>query len=76
MLYQINLSEEPEVVDLEQITCLALMSGRSKSVTWEHNKADIWWKMLTNSQITTQMVVALIYILNINEYILSTSSSF
>lgn len=69
MLYEMNLSEEPEVVDLEQITCLALMSGRSKSVTWEHNKADIWQKMLTN----TQMVVALIYILN---KILSTSSSF
>lgn len=44
MLYQMNLSEEPEVVDLEQITCLALMSGRSKSVTWEHNKAYIWQK--------------------------------
>lgn len=70
MLYQMNLSEEPEVVDLEQITCLALMSGRSKS---EHNKADIWQKMLTNSQITTQMVVAFIYILN---KILSTSTSF
>lgn len=73
MLYQMNLSEEPEVVDLERITCLALMSGRSKSVTLEHNKANIWQKMLTNSQITTQMVVALIYILN---KILSTSSSF
>lgn len=73
MLYQMNLSEEPEVVDLEQITCLALMWGRSKSVTWEHNKADIWQKMLTNSQITTKMVMALIYILN---KILSTSFSF
>lgn len=73
MLYQMNLSEEREVVDLEQITCLALMSGRSKSVTWEHNKADIWQRMLTNSQKTTQMVVALIYILN---KILSTSFSF
>lgn len=73
MLYQMNLSEEPEVVDLEQITCLALMWGRSKSVTWEHNKADIWQKMLTNSQITTKMVMALIYILN---KIVSTSFSF